>query len=113
MKVALFLCLIAFMACGKNIVDILKCIYKAPKVQELIGDVIAAIVNQDFSKLLPMLKEALPELIMTIINCIIDTNAIEEQPQLGVNDKYTICDLYCKKFPPEEYSTCMTKCMGH
>ena len=50
---------------------------------------------------------------MTIVNCIIDTNAIEEQPQLGVNDKYTICDLYCKKFPPEEYSTCMTKCMGH
>ena len=82
MKVALFLCLLAFMACGKNIVDILKCIYKAPKVQELIGDVIAAIVNQDFSKLLPKLKEALPELIMTIVNCIIDTNAIEEQPQL-------------------------------
>ena len=114
MKATLFLCVLAFMACGKNIVDILKCIYKAPKVQELIGDVIAAIVNQDFSKLLPLLKEALPELIITIVNCIIDTNAVEEQPQLGITDKYTICDLYCKKkYPPEEYSTCMTKCMGH
>ena len=56
MKTILFLCLLAFMACEKDIIDIGKCIYKAPKVQELIGDVIAAIVNQDFSKLLPELK---------------------------------------------------------
>ena len=57
MKAVLFLCLLAFMACQKDIIDIGKCIYKAPKVQELIGDVIAAIVNQDFSKLLPKLNK--------------------------------------------------------
>ena len=113
MKVTLFLCLLAFMACAKDIMAILKCIYQAPIVQELLRNVIAAIIAQDFDKLLPMLKEALPELIPTIVNCVIDNNAIEELLKLPVNDKYTVCDLYCKKFPPEEYSTCMTKCMGH
>ena len=39
MKTILFLCLLAFMACEKDIIDIGKCIYKAPKVQELIYDV--------------------------------------------------------------------------
>ena len=82
MKAVLFLCLLAFMACQKDIIDIGKCIYKAPKVQELIGDVIAAIVNQDFSKLLPKIKESLPELIQVVLGCLTDTKAIEEHPKL-------------------------------
>ena len=43
MKTILLLCLLAFMTCEKDIIDIGKCIYKAPKVQELINDVIVAI----------------------------------------------------------------------
>ena len=88
------------MACEKDIIDIGKCIYKSPKVQELIGDVIAAIVNQDFSKLLPKLKEALPELIKIVLGCIIDTNTIEEQPKLERNplqmDPCRLCDSFQK-----------------
>ena len=42
MKAVLLLCLLAFMTCEKDIADIGKCIYKAPKVQELISDVIVA-----------------------------------------------------------------------
>ena len=114
MKAVLFLCLLAFMACQKDIIDIGKCIYKAPKVQELIGDVIAAIVNQDFSKLLPKLKEALPDLVKIVLGCIIDTNTVEEQPKLEYSDmKYEICDRYCKKMPPDNYDKCMAGCMGH
>ena len=58
MKAILLLCLLAFMTCEKDIIDIGKCIYKAPKVQELINDVIVAIDTKDYSKLLPKLKEA-------------------------------------------------------
>ena len=58
MKAILLLCLLAFMSCEKDIIDIGKCIYKAPKVQELINDVIIAIATKDYSKLLPKLKEA-------------------------------------------------------
>ena len=58
MKAILLLCLLAFMTCEKDIIDIGKCIYKAPKVQELINDVIIAIATKDYSKLLPKLKEA-------------------------------------------------------
>ena len=56
MKIALFLCLLAFMACEKDIIDIGKCIYKAPLVKELISDVIVAIATKDYSKLLPKIK---------------------------------------------------------
>ena len=82
MKAILFLCLLAFMTCEKDIIDIGKCIYKAPKVQELISDVIVAIVTQDFTKLLPKVKEALPDLIKTVLGCIIDTKAVEDEAKL-------------------------------
>ena len=57
MKAILLLCLLAFISCEKDIIDIGKCIYKAPKVQELINDVIVAIATKDYSKLLPKLKD--------------------------------------------------------
>ena len=105
MKAVLLLCLLAFMTCEKDIIDIGKCIYKAPKVQELIGDVIAAIVNQDFSKLLPKLKEALLELVKIVLGCIINTNAVEEQPKL----KMTF-EAYMKYARPDIYNACLSLC---
>ena len=112
MKAILFLCLLAFMACQKDIIDIGKCIYKAPKVQELIGDVIAAIVNQDFSKLLPKLKEALPDLVKIVLGCLIDTNAVEEQPKLAKPDRYE-CEKRCSMYPPKSsvWQACFNMCM--
>ena len=77
------------MAREKDIIEIGKCIYKAPKVQELIADVITVIVNQDFSKLLPKLKESLPELIKIVLCSVIDTNAIEESPQFEDYSTYS------------------------
>ena len=53
MKVVLVLCLLAFISCQKDIMDIAKCIYESPKVKELIADVIEAIVTQNISKLFP------------------------------------------------------------
>ena len=79
MKIALFLCLLAFMACEKDIIDIGKCIYKAPLVKELINDVIVAIATKDYSKLLPKIKESLPELIQIVLGCITDTKVIEDE----------------------------------
>ena len=105
MKAVLFLFLLAFMACEKDIIDIGKCIYKAPKVQELIGDVIAAIVNQDFTKLLPKLKEALPELIKIVLGCIIDTNAVEEQPKLELSPPLWFYE--CAGLAPHLYQKCI------
>ena len=63
MKAVLFLCLLAFMTCEKDIIDIGKCLYKDPKVKEIIADVMVAIVTKDFDKLLTQIKEALPDLI--------------------------------------------------
>ena len=77
MKAALLLCLLAFISCEKDIIDIGKCIYKAPLVKELINDVMIAIVTKDYSKLLPKIKENLPELIQIVLGCINDTNAIK------------------------------------
>ena len=113
MKAVLLLCLLAFISCEKDIIDIGKCIYKAPKVQELINDVIVAIATQDYSKLLPKVKEALPDLIKVVLGCLTDTKAIEDETKLenipqfiypilghyGVcpEDKYNKCFEACKK----------------
>ena len=70
MRVVLVLCLLAFMSCQKDIMDIAKCLYENPKVKELIGDVMVAIVTKDFSKLLPKIMDSLPELIQAVITCV-------------------------------------------
>ena len=67
MKAVLVLCLLAFISCEKDIIDIGKCIYKAPKVKELLADVIVAFATKDFSKLWPKIKESLPELIKLLL----------------------------------------------
>ena len=82
MKSILFLILLVFIAWDKDIIDIGKCIYKAPKVQELINDVIISIATQDYSKLLPKIKEALPDLIRIVLGCLTDANATEDGPKL-------------------------------
>ena len=82
MKSILFLTLLVFIACDKDIIDIGKCIYKAPKVQELINDVIIAIATQDYSKLLPKIKEAIPDLIRIVLGCLTNANATEDGPKL-------------------------------
>ena len=82
MKAVLFLCLLALITCEKDLIDIGKCIYNAPKVQELISDVIVAIATKDYSKLLPKLKEALPELIQVVLGCITDNKSIEDPLKL-------------------------------
>ena len=114
MKAVLLLCLLAFISCEKDIIDIGKCIYKAPKVQELINDVIVAIATQDYSKLLPKVKEALPDLIKVVLGCLTDTKAIEDETKLGGIFQYIrpiieqlglsgVC-------PTSQYNNCMGQC---
>ena len=47
MRVVLVLCLLAFMSCQNNIIDIAKCLYESPKVKKIIADVIFAIATKD------------------------------------------------------------------
>ena len=95
MKAVLFLCLLALITCEKDLIDIGKCIYKAPKVQELISDVIVAIATKDYSKLLPKLKEALPEIIQVVLGCITDNKSIEDS--LKLEETATSCQKRCNK----------------
>ena len=113
MKAFLLLCLLAFMSCEKDIIDIGKCIYKAPKVQELISDVIVAIATKDYSKLLPKIKEALPELIQIVLGCITDTKAIEEQPKsegFPINVIIDICYRGCADMAIDFNHNCVKQC---
>ena len=74
MKVILVLCLLAFMSCQKDIMDIAKCLYESPKVKEIIADVMVAVAAKDFSKLWPKIQEALPELIPVVIKCVTEND---------------------------------------
>ena len=115
MKAALLLCLLAFISCEKDIIDIGKCIYKAPKVQELINDVIVAIATQDYSKLLPKVKEALPDLIKVVLGCLTDTKAIEDETKLE-NIPQSIRHIIDQALfgfgvcPTSKYNNCMGQC---
>ena len=112
MKSILFLTLLVFIACDKDIIDIGKCIYKAPKVQELINDAIISIATQDYSKLLPKIKEALPELIQIVLGCIIDDKAVEDS-KFEMIPPWYICQSQCRDkyqlFTPE-YNKCFEAC---
>ena len=87
MRVVLVLCLLAFMYCQKDIMDIAKCLYESPKVKEIIADVMVAIATKDFSKLWPKIKEALPELIPVVIKCITENE-----------DEINLTSAECSKF---------------
>ena len=115
MKAALLLCLLAFISCEKDIIDIGKCIYKAPKVQELINDVIVAIATQDYSKLLPKVKEALPDLIKVVLGCLTDTKAIEDETKLEnipQSIRHIIAQTLSGVCPTSKYNNCMKGCTG-
>ena len=79
------------MACEKDIIDIGKCIYKAPKVQEIISEAMIAIVTKDYTKLLDKIKESLPELIQIVIGCITEQPTIEDSPKAKYMDIFCIC----------------------
>ena len=68
MKAVLFVCLLAFMAC--DIVDILKCVYETPIVQEIITLAIKCIMTQDFAPLIEKLKGSIMEIIQAVIGCV-------------------------------------------
>ena len=119
MKAVLFLCLLAFMACEKDIIDIGKCIYKAPLVKELINDVIVAIATKDYSKLLPKIKESIPELIKIVLGCIIDTKTIEDQAKSELIFPYypppilppnIDCFVKCFKLTKKKKKACYNDC---
>ena len=114
MKAVLLLCLLAFISSQKDIIDIGKCIYKAPKVKELISDAMVALVTKDFSKLLPKIKEALPELIQIVIGCITeDKKVVDEQPALKDYYHEVYCKQFCSGFDPNSmnYKQCYDICV--
>ena len=108
MRVVLVLCLLAFMSCQKDIMDIAKCLYENPKVKELIGDVMVAIVTKDFSKLLPKIIESLPELIQTVIKCV--TAEIGDINLQGI-DEFSQCRNKCIEIEDiAQLKDCLMKC---
>ena len=103
--------LLAFMACEKDIIGIGKCIYKAPLVKELISDVIVSIATKDYSKLLPKIKESIPELIQIVLGCLIDTKTIEDQAKLEyIIDKDYLCSMNCRGAAESVRPQCIASC---
>ena len=109
MRVVLVLCLLAFMSCQIDITNFLKCLYESPKVKEIIADVMVAIATKDFSKLWPKVKDALPELIPVVINCVAKENSDEVNLQY-VSDCYTCKLLVCLHDEECIAKYCLDKC---
>ena len=56
-----------------------------------------AIATKDFSKLLPKIKEAFPELIQIVIGCITEAKKIAEEDVELKFDKEEYCVNLCQK----------------
>ena len=120
MKAVLVLCLLAFMSCQKDIMDIAKCLYGSPKVKEIIADVMVAIATKDFSKLWPKIQEALPELIPVVIKCVVEDDVNLEKVNLPfiTNWKYgkpvnEVQDDKDNEDPDATFKRCLTDCKNH
>ena len=111
MKVVLVLCLLAFMSCQKDIMDIAKCLYESPKVKELISDVMVAIATKDFSKLWPKIKESLPELIQVVIKCATGNEVNLEKVKPFVED-WQNHEIH-EDYSVTPYEECMERCKAH
>ena len=111
MRVVLVLCLLAFISCQKDIIDIVKCLYESPKVKELIADALIAIATQDFSKLWPKIKEALPELIKIVIKCVI----AEEKSEVNLKNSFVRPPQYILDYVTgcPDYNTCYSRCLKY
>ena len=112
MKAVLFLCLLAFMTCEKDIIDIGKCIYKAPKVQEIISEAMIAVITKNFDNLISKITESLPELIQIVIGCINEQPAIEDTPKASMIESW--CEYGCYhgiyRRPPDQMVDCLKRC---
>ena len=112
MKAVLFLCLLAFMTCEKDIIDIGKCIYKAPKVQEIISEAMIAVITKNFDNLISKITESLPELIQIVIGCINEQPAVEDTPKASMLKPG--CQYFCYhriyELPPDQLENCLKKC---
>ena len=90
------------MICEKDIIDIGKCIYKAPVAKEIINEAINAIIN----KLLPKVIESLPDLIQVVVGCLNEKTAIEDEPKaeivFGRNHRVIIPIYIGPVFDPED-----------
>ena len=92
MKLALLICLLAFISCKKDIMTIIKCLYESPKRKELITDVITAIVTKDFTinkniEIRETLSNILPE-NTNVIDYSVDINSIS--PMVNSNSSISI-----------------------
>ena len=115
MKVVLVLCLLAFMSCQKDIMDIAKCLYESPKVKEIIADVMVAVATKDFSKLWPKIKEALPELIPVVIKCVTENEVTLQfvKPIITKWQHQTQNHELQEAIPIVTYGRCIYDCVSH
>ena len=69
-----------------------------------------AIVTKDYSKILPKIKENLPELIQIVLGCINDTKVIEDENKLETSTLPNLISQYLKNCNQEKLKECLGEC---
>ena len=82
---------------------------KLQYAKEIINEAIKAIINKDFSKLLPKVIESLPDLIQVVVGCLNEKTAIEDEPKAESilctrchKENKEISDPFIGVFDPDE-----------
>ena len=70
MKAVLFLCLLAIISCEVDFWEVCKCVIADKKVQELGLKLVSVVYTKDFSKIIPTIVNAVPDLYNAVTNCI-------------------------------------------
>ena len=88
-----------------------KCIYKSPKVQEIISEAMIAVITKNFDNLISKITESLPELIQIVIGCINEQPAIEDTPKASMIKPWCyFCYHAIIPNPPDLLKDCLKQC---
>ena len=103
MKAILFFCLLALFTCKVDILGVAKCFVSNQKTQKLGLDLFTIVLSKDYSKILPTILNAAPELYNVLMECANLKEIKKEDDEVILKDilgckhiiKYNLCVASC------------------
>ena len=104
-RVVLFLCLIALLACHCDTVETIKCLLHNKDVIDLGIKIIKLVLNRDFSKIVNTIVDALPVLKKAYLECKAE-NSEEINLKEGLECRDWGGYIWCCIFTPDSWTSC-------
>ena len=115
MKAILLICLIASLNC--NLVDTALCLFKNDKVKTIASDILSALNEKDFNKIIEIALSNFSDIKTIVQNCLNEDEPILQTktanpPNRFCNPviRYRSCIAYCNNTPYINKANCRKNC---